>query len=103
MPLSVTYSILVAIWFQPATIEISEQVRLEIGRQQWPEAGGHVLIGPQKLTCQYHFSASTWLAVDFVRTNYERWYKFVALGYILAGIVFLVFLLLSFRNTTTTS
>ncbi len=54
MPLSVTYLILIAIWFQPAIIEISEQVRLEIGQQQWPEAGGHVLIGPQKLTWQYH-------------------------------------------------
>jgi hypothetical protein len=53
MPLSVTYSILVAIWFQPAIIEISEQVHLEIGQQQWPEAVGHVLIGPQKLTWQY--------------------------------------------------
>ncbi len=28
-------------------------MRLEIGPQQWPEAGGHVLIGAQKLTWQY--------------------------------------------------
>jgi hypothetical protein len=50
MSLSVTYSILVAIWFQPAIIKGLEQVRMEIGQQQWPEADGHVLIGPQKLT-----------------------------------------------------
>jgi hypothetical protein len=41
---------LVANWFQPAIIEILEQLRLEIGQQQWPKAGGHVLIDPQKLT-----------------------------------------------------
>ena len=50
MPLSVNYSILVAIWFQPTIIEISEQVCLEIVQQQWPEAVGHVLIGAQTLT-----------------------------------------------------
>ena len=49
MPLSVTYSILVAIWYQPAIIEISGQVRLEIGQQQWPEVGDHVLIWPAEV------------------------------------------------------
>ena len=53
MPLLVTYSILVVIWFQPAIIEILGQVRLEIGQQQLPKVGGHVLIGAQKLTWQY--------------------------------------------------
>jgi hypothetical protein len=46
MPLSVTYLILVAIWFQQVIIEISEHMRLEIGQQQWPEAVGCVLIDP---------------------------------------------------------
>jgi hypothetical protein len=50
MALSVMHSILVTNWVQLAIIEISEQVRLEIGQRQWAESVGHVLIESQKLT-----------------------------------------------------